>query len=82
MTILAGRKTIWYLFYNITLISINQLMHRLLQILPFDWLSYSLCIGDRPLVAKLIDFQIQNNGRKLTFCRGFSLFLENNILSN
>ena len=24
----------------------------LLQILTFDWLSYSLSIGDRPLVAK------------------------------
>ena len=34
-----------------------------LQILPSDWLSYSLSIGDRPLVAKGIDFQIQNNGR-------------------
>ena len=31
----------------------------LLQILPFDWLSYSLSIGDRPLVAKGMDFQIQ-----------------------
>ena len=27
-------------------------------ILPFDWLSYSLSIGNRPLVAKRIDFQI------------------------
>ena len=41
----------------------------LLQILPSDWLSYSLYIGDRPLVAKGIDFQIKNNGRKLAFFR-------------
>ena len=45
------------------------------QILPSDWLSYSLSIGDRPLVAKAIDVHIQNNGRKLTFNRGFSSFL-------
>ena len=32
-----------------------------------DWLSYSLSIRDRPLVVKGINFQIQNNGRKLTF---------------
>ena len=56
------------------------------QILPSDWLSYSPSIGDRPLVAKKINFQIQrqiqNYGRKLTFSRGFSSFLQNNILSD
>ena len=41
-----------------------------------------MSIGDRPLIAKGIDFQIQNNGRKLTFSPGFSLFIENNILSD
>ena len=29
--------------------------------MPSDWLSYSLAIGDRPLGAKEIDFQIQSN---------------------
>ena len=39
-----------YLF----VISINQLVHGLLQILPSDWLSYSLSIGDRHAqVAKI-----------------------------
>ena len=33
----------------------------LLQILPSDWLSYSLSIGDRLLVVKGINFQIQNS---------------------
>ena len=42
----------------------------LLQIPPFDSLSYSLSTGDKPLVAKVIDFQIQNNGSKLTFLPG------------
>ena len=54
----------------------------LLQILSSDWMSYPLSIGDRPVVVvgKGIDFQIENNGRKLTFCRGFSSC--NNILSD
>ena len=52
------------------------------QILPSDWLSYSLSIGYRPLVARAIDLHIQNNGRKLTFNRGFSSFLQHNILSD
>ena len=41
------------------MISINQLYRGLLQILPSDWLSYSLSIGDGPLVAKGIDYQIE-----------------------
>ena len=39
------------------------------------WLAELLTISDRPLVAKGIDFQIQNNGRKLTFFQSVSLFL-------
>ena len=39
-------------------------LSRLLQIQPSDWLSYLLSIGDKPLIAKGIDFQIQNNGSK------------------
>ena len=31
------------------------------QILPSDWPSYSLSIGDRQLVAKGIDFQMAEN---------------------
>ena len=45
------------------------------QILSSDWLSYSLSILNKPLVAKGINFQIQNNGRKRTFYRCFSLIL-------
>ena len=69
-------KTIQQLLH-IIISDINQ--HRLLQILPFDCLRYSLFIGDRQQVANGIDSQIQNNVRKLTFCRGFNSFLQNNI---
>ena len=55
-------------------ISINQLVGYISQNLPSDWLSYSLSIGDRPPVAKWIDFQLQNNVRKRTFFRDFSKF--------
>ena len=38
--------------------------------------DYLFCaIGDRPLVVKWIDFQIQNNGRERRFCKRFSSFL-------
>ena len=47
------------------------------QILPSHWLSYSLAIGDSPLVAKRIHFQIPNNDRKR-----FASILWNNILSD
>ena len=45
--------------------------------MPSDWLSYSLSISDRPLVAKGIDFQIQNtNGENSHFAvSSVSLFL-------
>ena len=36
-----------------------------------EWATRALSVVDRPLVAKGIDFQIENNGRKLTFSRGF-----------
>ena len=49
--------------------------------LMIGW-ALTVYIGDRPLVAKGIIFQIQNNGRKLTFYRCFSSFLWNNILSD
>ena len=48
-------------YIYIYIFSIKQLTSGLLQILPSDWLSYSLSIGDRPLVAKGVDFHIQNN---------------------
>ena len=47
----------------------------LLQIPPFDWLRYSLFIGDRPLVAKGIDFQIQGQWQKTRVFRHFNSFL-------
>ena len=47
----------------------GRITSRLLQILPSDWLSYSLSIGDRSLAAKGVDFHIQNNGEKLAFCK-------------
>ena len=48
---------------------------------PDFWLTELLTvyIRDTPLVAKGIDFQIQNNDRKLAFYRGFSSFYLNNI---
>ena len=46
---------------------------RLLQILPSDWLSYSLAIGDRPLVMKGIHSQIENNVRKTHVLPKFQL---------
>ena len=45
---------------RIVLSTINQLVDYY-KSLPFDWLSYLLCIGNRPLVAKEIDLQIDNN---------------------
>ena len=68
---LIGYVTACYLFVS----SINQLVDYISQILLSDWLSWSRSIGDRPLVAKGIDFQIENNGGKLMFCRGFISFL-------
>ena len=44
-------------FFFIKTFSINQL-GGLFPIQPSDWLSYSLSIGHRALVAKGIDFQI------------------------
>ena len=67
-----------FLYFDLKPFSTLPMQHTMfiLQILPFYWLSYSqstcMSIGDQPLVAKGINFQMQNNGRKLMFCRGFS----------
>ena len=67
VVVCAGCAIHWRAIWLTTLlaiyspISINQL---LLQILHFDWLSYSPSISDRPQVAKGVDFHIQNHLKK------------------
>ena len=49
----------------ITIFIINQQVDYYKSCMPSDWLSDSLSIGDRLLVAKEVDFQIQNNCKSL-----------------
>ena len=59
-------------YIYIYIFSIKQLTSGLLQILPSDWLSYSLSIGDRPLVAKELIFTSKTICKILAFCRGLN----------
>ena len=56
--------------FSVTYISINQLVDYYNSCFLIGWAS-----GDRPLVAKEVDFQVQNNVRKPTFCKGFIQFV-------
>ena len=68
--------------YYISAVSINQLVDYYKCCLLIDWATHCLLMIDHLYSAKGINFQIQNNVRKRTFCQGFSLILWNNILSN